>query len=225
MVAADRGKRKFATGAFLLLLLFLFFSLISVSFLINIIANESQKIWAKVLVVSLFFLLLFYSSTFFGEKKIQDPGLAIIFKHCDASTYISRLLWHAKTRKMFGGKRSLDTCWQSKAGREVGGKGGGQSAEEAREKQQQQRESQAKKPPGNREPTPGSQQQRHHSHEMGAQERAERPRWPRKRPAEDWSKRQGSAQKMNRDPAPCVYLFSLYVVCPTLYYVKCKFLF
>ena len=72
MVAADRGKRKFATGAFLLLLLFLFFSLISVSFLINIIANESQKIWVKVLVVSLFFLLLFYSSTFFGEKKIQD---------------------------------------------------------------------------------------------------------------------------------------------------------
>ena len=107
------------------------------------------------------------------------------------------------------------------AGREVGGKGGGQSAAEAGEKHQQQRESQAKKPPGKREPTPGSQQQRHHSHEMGAQERAERPRWPRKRPAEDWSKRQGSAQKMNRDPAPGVNC--VVVTYPTIYLCKMYF--
>ena len=93
MVAADRGKRKFAAGA-LLLLLFLFFSVISVSFLINIIAKESQNKSKsrKSSLGFIVFLLLLYSSTFFGKKKIQDLGLVIIFKHCDASTYISRLL-------------------------------------------------------------------------------------------------------------------------------------
>ena len=87
-------------------------------------------------------------------------------------------------------------------GREVGGEGGGKSAAEAGEKFQQQREPNSKKPPGKRDPAPRSQQQRYHSPEMGAQEWAERPRRPRKRPAKSWGKRQGSAEKIIRHPAP-----------------------